>query len=46
MDDRFLTELQASAVQIHELYHSFIEAGFAPDQAFELTRTLLGAANG
>lgn len=33
-----LTELTAMAVQIHELYETYVEAGFTTDQSFELVK--------
>lgn len=38
-----ITELAAMAVQLHEAYTAYIEAGFAEAQAFELTKAILVA---
>lgn len=38
-----ITELAAAAVQLHELYSAYIEAGFSEAQAFELTKAILVA---
>jgi hypothetical protein len=38
------TELAASAVQLHELYLSWVDAGFTEAQAMELTNTTLGTS--
>jgi hypothetical protein len=32
------------AISIHQMYEAFLEAGFAQDQAFELTRTAMAIA--
>ncbi|MHC3450747.1 hypothetical protein [Streptomyces prasinus] len=39
-----ITQLAAAAVQLHELYDSYIEAGFTEAQAFELTKATLIAS--
>lgn len=39
-----ITQLAAAAVQLHELYVSYIEAGFTEAQAFDLVKALLLAS--
>ncbi len=39
-----ITQLAAAAVQLHELYSSYIEAGFSEPQAFDLVKTILAAS--
>jgi hypothetical protein len=41
-----ITQLAAAAVQLHELYSSYIEAGFSEPQAFDLVKTILAASMG
>lgn len=36
MPESPLTDLAAGAVQLHEMYHSYMEAGFPEGRAFEL----------
>lgn len=36
MSDEYMTNLQAAGIQIHEMYSSFIEAGFNEEQAMRL----------
>lgn len=39
-----LGQMTAAAVGMHELYKSFVDAGFTPAQAFELVRTSFAEA--
>jgi len=39
-----ITELAAAAAQLHELYASYVEAGFTEHQAFELIKTIIAAS--
>lgn len=39
-----VTDLAASAIQIHELYTEFVNAGFTELQAFALVQTYIAAA--
>jgi hypothetical protein len=39
-----ITQLAAAAAQLHELYASYIEAGFTEPQAFDLVKTILAAS--
>jgi len=39
-----ITELAATAIQMHELYESYLQAGFTTDQAFAVVLTIIGAA--
>ncbi len=41
-----ITQLAAAAVQLHEAYLAYIEAGFTEQQAFALTRAILIASLG
>lgn len=41
-----LTELAAAAVQQHELYRSWVDAGFTEDQALDLLKTIIAAGIG
>jgi hypothetical protein len=41
-----ITQLAAAAAQVHELYLSYIEAGFTEAQAFDLVKTILTAGIG
>jgi len=41
-----ITQLAAAAAQVHELYISYIEAGFTEAQAFDLIKTILAAGAG
>jgi hypothetical protein len=41
-----ITQLAAAAVQLHELYNSYLAAGFTEPQAFELVKTILAASVG
>ncbi|MFG3136139.1 hypothetical protein ACGFZA_07935 [Streptomyces sp. NPDC048211] len=36
-----MTVLAAAAAQVHELYQSYVDAGFTEQQALELTKTVL-----
>ncbi|MYX14373.1 hypothetical protein GTY67_13300 [Streptomyces sp. SID8374] len=36
-----MTELAAAAAQLHELYATYVQAGFTEPQAFELTKAVL-----
>lgn len=36
-----ITAMAAAAVQLHEMYQAFVDAGFTEDQALELTKTAL-----
>lgn len=36
-----VTDLAAVAVQLHEMYSAFVDAGFTADQALELTKAAL-----
>jgi hypothetical protein len=36
-----LGELAVGAIQLHEIYRSYIAAGFTNEQAFELSKTIL-----
>lgn len=36
MTDDPVSELLAAAITLHELYETFLRAGFSTDQAFEL----------
>lgn len=38
------SELFASAVQMYEMYQSYVEAGFSEEQAFRLVEVLLQEA--
>lgn len=37
--------MNTAAIQVHELYSSYLRAGFTEDQAFELTRLSIMAVN-
>ncbi|MGW7087525.1 hypothetical protein ACWGH2_29070 [Streptomyces sp. NPDC054871] len=39
-----ITELAAGAVQLHEVYLAYLDAGFTHDQAFDLTKAVLLAS--
>jgi hypothetical protein len=39
-----ITSLAESAVQMHELFLAYVDAGFSEDQAMMFIRTLLSAA--
>lgn len=39
-----LSALMASAVQLHELYASFVNSGFSADQALALVQTALASS--
>jgi hypothetical protein len=39
-----ITLLMAGAAQLHEFYVSLVNSGFEPDQAIELTKTMMIAA--
>ncbi|MFF8299571.1 hypothetical protein ACF07M_29985 [Streptomyces globisporus] len=41
-----ITELAAAAVQLHEAFNAYLEAGFTEQQAFELVKTILAASTG
>lgn len=41
-----ITQLAAAAVQLHELYNSYVAAGFTEDQAFDLAKAFLVASVG
>jgi hypothetical protein len=41
-----ITLLAAAAAQLHELYVSYVAAGFTEAQAFDLVKTLLAAGIG
>jgi hypothetical protein len=43
MNDKpdFMTDMRTYAIALHELYRSYIDAGFTKAQAFELTQTVL-----
>ncbi|QCX81257.1 hypothetical protein C9F11_38370 [Streptomyces sp. YIM 121038] len=41
-----ITELAAAAVQLHEAYTAYLQAGFTEPQAFELVKTILAASFG
>ncbi|SDL27970.1 hypothetical protein SAMN05421806_12536 [Streptomyces indicus] len=41
-----ITQLAAAAVQLHEAYLAYVNAGFTEDQAFELTKAILVASLG
>lgn len=41
-----ITQLAAAAAQVHELYVSYIQAGFSEGQAFELIKAILAAGVG
>lgn len=41
-----ITELAAAAVQLHELYEAFMEAGFTDRQALELVMTAMQGSAG
>lgn len=41
-----LTELAAAAVQQHELYRSWVDAGFTEEQALDLLKTIITAGIG
>lgn len=36
-----LTQLAENAIQLHEMYLSYVQAGFRDDQAFDLVKTVL-----
>lgn len=36
-----MTALAENAVQLHELYMAYLEAGFPEDRAYDLTKTLM-----
>lgn len=38
-----ITELAAAAVQLHEAYSAYVEAGFTEAQAFDLIKVLITA---
>ncbi|WP_187285092.1 hypothetical protein [Streptomyces sp. OR43] len=38
-----MTALAAAAAQVHELYRSYMDAGFTEQQALELTKAVLAA---
>ncbi|MEU0991253.1 hypothetical protein [Streptomyces sp. NPDC005953] len=38
-----VTKLTAAAIELHELFLAYLDAGFSEHQAFELTRTILAA---
>ena len=38
-----ITQLAAAAAQLHELYNSYLEAGFTEHQAFDIVKTILAA---
>jgi hypothetical protein len=38
------TELMSAAVSMHEMYVTWVTAGFTEEQAFKLTQTALAAA--
>lgn len=40
-----LMGMALAAVQIHEMYKSFVSAGFTEAQALELVKTILASAN-
>lgn len=40
------TELGAAAVSLHELYRTYVDAGFTESQAFEITLVVFRAAFG
>lgn len=40
-DQPNLADMRTYAIALHELYMSYVKAGFNRDQAFELTRTVL-----
>lgn len=39
-----ITQLAAAAVQLHEAYLAYLNAGFTEEQAFSLTKTILTAS--
>jgi hypothetical protein len=41
MPETPLTDLAASAVQLHEMYTAYMDAGFPEHRAFELVTTVL-----
>ncbi|MCX5144632.1 hypothetical protein [Streptomyces sp. NBC_00338] len=41
-----MTVLAAAAAQVHELYQSYVDAGFTEQQALELTKAVLIAGVG
>lgn len=41
-----ITQLAAAAVQLHELYNSYVAAGFTEAQAFDLVKAILTASVG
>jgi hypothetical protein len=41
-----MTVLSAAATQIHELYQSYVDAGFTEQQALELIKAILVAGVG
>lgn len=41
-----LTELAAMAVQFHELYTAYVDAGFTEDQALDLLKAIITAGIG
>ncbi len=41
-----ITQLAAAAAQLHELYESYVTAGFTEDQAFDLAKVVLAASIG
>lgn len=38
MAEHFDNSLDTAAIAMHELYESFVRAGFTPDQAFQLVK--------
>ncbi len=41
MPNNPVSQLLASAIQMHELMMSYVEAGFSPEQAFVLVQTIV-----
>lgn len=41
-----ITQLASAAAQLHELYLSYLAAGFTEAQAFDLVKTILTAGVG
>jgi hypothetical protein len=41
-----ITDLAAGAAQVHELYVSYVDAGFTPDQALRLVIGILTGLGG
>jgi hypothetical protein len=44
MPDNPVSALLSSAIHMHELMMSYVEAGFSPEQAFAMIQTVLQAS--